>query len=231
LFDRQLGRAFSTLSCGQLKTASLKKYSVIVFPNGSSSYASQIDSATTVRLKNWVQDGGVLIGLQGGATFLASDAAKLSSVKVKKEEVDKDEKEKKEKDQAEKLRRSRMTLEEKEKEATRQEISGAIMKLRLDATHPLGYGLPDTIYALKTTKAVFELTDKAHNVAIYAKSPKFAGFLSAKNAEWIGDTAGITSEAVGRGRIILFADDPNFRHFWPSMMRLFTNAVVFGQLE
>jgi len=230
LFDRQLGRAFTTLSCEQLKSAMLKKYSVIVFPNSWSSYGSKIDSTTTARLKSWVQDGGVLIGLQGGAAFLASEAAKLSSVKMKKTDTD-DEKVKKEKEKIEELRRSRMTLEEKEKESLRHEISGTIIKLRLDNTHPLGFGLPDTIYAMKTTKAVFDLTDKAHNVAIYAKSPKFAGFLSKKNAEWIGDTAGVTSEKVGRGRIILFADDPNFRHFWSSMMRLFTNAVVFGQLE
>ena len=230
LFDKQLGRAFTTLSCEQLKSAMLKKYSVIVFPNSWSSYGLKIDSTTTARLKSWVQDGGVLIGLQGGAAFLASDAAKLSSVKVKKTDTD-DEKVKKEKEKTEEQRRSRMTLEEKEKESLRHEISGSIMKLRVDNTHPLGFGLPDTIYTMKTTKAVFDLTDKAHNVAIYAKSPKFAGFLSNKNAEWIGETAAVTSERVGRGRIILFADDPNFRHFWASMMRLFTNAVVFGQLE
>ncbi len=230
LFDKQLGRAFSTLSCEQLKSAMLKKYSVIIFPNSWSSYASKIDSTTTARLKSWVQDGGVLIGLQGGATFLASDATKLSNVKIKKADTD-DEKVKKEKEKAEEQRRSRMTLEEKEKESLRHEISGAIMKLRIDGTHPLGFGLPDTIYTIKTTKTVFDLTDKVHNVAIYAKSPKFAGFLSNKNAEWIGETAAVTSERVGRGRIILFADDPNFRHFWTSMMRLFTNAVVFGQLE
>jgi hypothetical protein len=230
LFDKQLGRGFSTLSCEQLKSAMLKKYSVIVFPHSWSSYGSKIDSSVTARLKSWVQDGGVLIGLQGGAAFLASDAAKLSSVKIKKTDTD-DEKARKEKEKAEAQRLSRMKLEEKEKESLRHEISGAIMKFRLDNTHPLGFGLPDTIYAMKTAKAVFDLTDKAHNVAIYAKSPKFAGFLSKKNAEWIGDTAAVTSEAVGRGRIILFADDPNFRHFWSSMMRLFTNAVVFGRLE
>lgn len=232
LFDQQLGRGFTTLSCAQLESAPLKKYNVIVFPHSWSSYESKMDSATTVRLKNWVQDGGVLIGVQGGAIYLASEGAKLTAARAKKEIGGKeDEKEKKEKQEAEKLRRSRMTLEEKEKDATRQEISGAIMKLRLDTTHPLGFGLPDTIYALKISKAVFVLNDKVHNVAIYAKPPKFAGFLSAKNADWIGDTAGLTSEKVGNGRIILFADDPNFRHFWPSMMRLFTNAVVFGRLE
>lgn len=234
LLDHQLGRSFTTLSCAQLRSTPLQKYTVIIFPHSWSNYNSSIDSTAAARLKNWVREGGVLVGVQGGAAYLASDAIKLSSVKAKKDDGDKDgrdEKQEKEKQQAEAQRRSHMTLEQKQKEMIRQEIPGTIMKLRLDTTHPLGFGLPDTMYALKTNKLVFELSDKVHNVAIYAKSPKFAGFLSAKNAEWIGDTAGIVSEKVGRGRMILFADDPNFRHFWPSLMRLFINALVFGRLE
>jgi hypothetical protein len=35
-------------------------------------------------------------------------------------------------------------------------------------------------------------------------------------------------EPMGRGRIVLFADDPNYRHLWPSLNRLFLNAVLIG---
>lgn len=234
LLDHQLARSFTTLSGAQLSSTPLQKYSVIVLPHGSSSYRASIDSLSASRLQYWVREGGVLVGIQGGAAFLSSESARLSAVRAKEEGErggEKEKEDKKEKDDPEALRRRHMTLEEKQKEMTRQQIPGTIVKLRMDTTHPLGFGLSDTIFALKSSKLVFELSDKAHNVAIYDKSPKFAGFLSAKNAEWIGNNAGVTSEKLGRGRIILFADDPNFRHFWPSLMLLFINAVVFGPLE
>ena len=234
LFDQRLDQAFSTLSVAQLKSAPLEEYNVMVLPNTAASLASRMDSSSVKRLKHWVEEGGVLIGLQGGASVVASETFKLGTVKVKKEESDKageDEKDRKARQQTQTLRRSHLTLEEGEKEETRQEIPGTIMKMRLDTTHPLGFGLPDTMYVLKSAKVAFELSDRVSNVAIYAPSPRFAGFLSSRNAEWIADTAGLTSEKLGRGRIILFADDPNFRHFWPGMTRLFTNAVVFARLD
>jgi len=33
---------------------------------------------------------------------------------------------------------------------------------------------------------------------------------------------------VGRGHVILFPDDPNFRLLWPRLTRMFMNAVFFG---
>jgi hypothetical protein len=33
---------------------------------------------------------------------------------------------------------------------------------------------------------------------------------------------------VGRGRVIAFAEDPNFRGYWRGVDRLFLNAVVVG---
>jgi len=34
---------------------------------------------------------------------------------------------------------------------------------------------------------------------------------------------------VGRGRVIAFAADPNFRDLWPGLLPLFGNAVLLGR--
>src|SRR5258708_34194679 len=38
----------------------------------------------------------------------------------------------------------------------------------------------------------------------------------------------LVSEPVGRGQVITFADDPDFRLFWRGTLPLFLNAVLYG---
>jgi hypothetical protein len=35
-------------------------------------------------------------------------------------------------------------------------------------------------------------------------------------------------ERAGRGRVIGFAGDPNFRDLWPGLLPVFANAVLLG---
>jgi hypothetical protein len=35
-------------------------------------------------------------------------------------------------------------------------------------------------------------------------------------------------QALGRGHVVAFADDPNYRAFSPNLQRLFFNAAFFG---
>ncbi len=46
--------------------------------------------------------------------------------------------------------------------------------------------------------------------------------------KYLRETAYTVDEPRGSGRAILFAADPNFRLLWPSLNRLFLNALLFG---
>ncbi len=102
--------------------------------------------------------------------------------------------------------------------------------MRIDTTHPLGFGQENKVYVLKRNKRVFELTNKVHNVGIFPANAHIAGYLNKKNAEFFANTAAITVERLGKGKIILFADDLNFRFFWRATTGLFLNAILFGSL-
>ncbi len=50
-------------------------------------------------------------------------------------------------------------------------------------------------------------------------------------ADWLREgRPAVIVEYVGRGRVVAFAEDPNFRAYWYGSQRLFLNAVFFGQL-
>ena len=55
------------------------------------------------------------------------------------------------------------------------------------------------------------------------------GFVSENNLEtFIKPSASIITSQLGNGRVILFADNPNFRGAWYGTNRLFLNALFLG---
>ena len=119
-----------------------------------------------------------------------------------------------------------MTVEEKERKRRLDEIPGTIMEVKLDNSHPLGFGYDGTIAVFKTTKTMFELSEKGYNVGMYTKSPRLSGYISKENETLLAETPFLVHEQLGVGNVILFADDPNFRLFWNGLNRLFLNSVL-----
>jgi hypothetical protein len=44
----------------------------------------------------------------------------------------------------------------------------------------------------------------------------------------IAETPFVVYRQMGRGHVIAFTDDPNYRGMYPSLQRLFINAAMFG---
>lgn len=225
-------------------------------------YSQALDKSTVEKLKSWVHDGGTFIGVKGGAVFATDKRSGLSSVTyhyvLKRDEearineektaqaaapaatpssattappAAKDEASKKqneEKELAEKLK----TWDEKEVDAQTDRIPGALMKIRLDNTHPLAFGYGKEVVVANMTSPILELTSKGDNVGYYPKDNfKVSGFITEDNLKKFPNTAYLIREDQGRGHVILYADDPNFRSFWEGTSRLFLNSIFFGAID
>ena len=231
LFEKVYEIDFSALTLNQLKRIDLHEYTTIIFPDEWGSgrgYKAMLDSVAIEKIRQWIRNGGIYIGIQGGAAFATADYSKLSSVALKK-----DRPKKKEMDAAqlaEQRREMHLTYEQKEKEWIKRRIPGTILRVSLDTTHPIGFGYDKTILATKVTDTIFDLSKNGNNVGIYTEKPKFAGFLSKKNEEKISDTAYIVHERQGSGQVILFTEDPVYRIFWRGTTKLLMNAIYFGQV-
>ena len=70
--------------------------------------------------------------------------------------------------------------------------------------------------------------DPYANVARYTESPLLSGYASPENQERIAGTAAVIARRLGRGTVILLADNPNFRGFWYGTSKLFLNGLFFG---
>lgn len=245
MFDQVYGIDFIPMKLAQLRNTDLHDYTAIVFPDDNADgngYKSQLDSNAVQKIKSWIAGGGTFIGIEGGAAFASGSVGKIAGVKIKekkktedttsrdekKDDKKSDEKKKpgEEKKLSEEELEKRMTVEEKERKERLDEIPGTMMQVKIDNSHPLGFGYDRQIAVLKTSKTMFELSEKGYNVGIYTKSPRLSGYISKENEEMLAETPFLIHEQLGTGNIILFADDPNFRLFLTGLNKIFMNSVL-----
>jgi hypothetical protein len=115
-----------------------------------------------------------------------------------------------------------------------EKVPGAIMKATADLTTPLTYGLEDeNLPVLLASGYFFRLSKEGTNAMIFEPSPKkpltISGFVWEENTEkLLRGTAYLMSESFGKGKIIVFAEDPLFRGFFRSMTRPFLNSILLS---
>ena len=71
--------------------------------------------------------------------------------------------------------------------------------------------------------------DPYARVAIYSDQPLLSGYTSPERIEDIKGTPMMTAERMGRGSVILFADNPNFRATYLGAEKLFINSLFFSR--
>ena len=89
LFDASIGIPFTLLDFAQLGGGTLADYNVLVLSDltNSEAIAALLKAGRLEQLRQWVEGGGTLIALRGGAQALA--AAGLTSTKIRQDVIDK----------------------------------------------------------------------------------------------------------------------------------------------
>ena len=212
LFDQTLDYPVTQVLANDLGRLNLKNYTVLILPDGY--YRSLNDKAIADKLKDFVKGGGKLIAVQGAVSTLAN-----GDWGIKNKDEKSDAKENKEE------YASLKKFADHEKDFLSDFIPGAIYKVDIDNTHPLGYGYPNYYYTLKQDPSIYEFLKEGWNVGVLKKDNYVTGFsgFKVKNKLKDGVLFGVTDS--GSGSFIFFADDPLFRMFWENGKMLFSNAV------
>ncbi len=211
----QAGVRFTSVPIRALKNAPTRAaFNVIVLPEGS--YKSRLNKEEIAALKEWVADGGCLIGLGSGATWLTDKEANITSVRP----VGESEESKNDKTKNDKLPEQPISL------------PGAIFRARIRTDHFLGWGYPDgTLPAPLSGDTFWKKSDTGANVVTFAeKEPSLlSGFTWSGNTEkLLAGSAYLVDEPIGSGHAILFLNDPTERYLYVGLRRLFLSAVLFG---
>jgi hypothetical protein len=114
-------------------------------------------------------------------------------------------------------------------------VPGAIVSAVGDTLSPLMAGVrPRELPVLVFSSRVLEAPDDVRPgeaVIRYAAEEadlRVAGYLWPEAPARIAGSTYLWTERVGRGRVIGFAGEPNFRDLWRGLLPLFANAVFIG---
>lgn len=197
----------------------MSNYNVLVLPSGS--YGRIFNESKMEELQAWVRNGGRVIAIDRAInTFVGKDGIAL---KRKSSEDDRTEEEKKTDALA--------PFAERGRKADPYRLPGAIFKLRVDNTHPLGFGYDQAYFTLKNNSTAFDYLDNGWNVGTIASTEShISGVAGEKIKEQLAESLVFGVENKGRGAMIYMADNPLFRAFWENGKLMVANALfLVGQ--
>ena len=237
VLERQFGYPVTPIRTRQLAGADISLFDVLILPEGG--YASFFDDDATERLQRWVRSGGTLIGLGSALGFLANEKVGLLAVsrEDKASENDSgqkgDEKQKKEEAESSILATQADYLEAiKPKSEPPDSIPGVLVKASLDRDHWMTAGLEGTVNAMVRGRNIYSpiTMDKGVNAAVLLGPDDLlaSGYLWEENRKQLAYKPLVIVQEHGRGLVVGFSADPNFRAVMDGMNVLFLNAVFRG---
>ena len=206
LFDQVYNVPVTLVENAKVNANTLADYNTVVLVNGANPNASA--------LKAWVEKGGVLITCKSATQNAINN--NLAQVNFKAKAKAKSKKAK--------------SYINASNEIGAQFIGGAIFETKLDLGHPLTYGYHQEKLAIfkRGTLTLDKPTNPYAAPLTYPANPLLSGYISKPNLSHMGNSSSIVVSGLGRGKVISFVDNPNFRGFWLGTNKLFANAVFFG---
>lgn len=211
LFDTRYDMKITKIDTEYLNRADLSRYTDIIVPSTS---GSAMGKRAAEKLGEWVKQGGTLIAYRSAANWL--DKNELFSLSFKKDT----------------LKAKKVSFGERGDFLGAQVTGGAIFEAVQDRSHPVNYGYKNNRISLfRNSNIYLEPDEDSYNNPIqYTNSPLQSGYISEENAQLIKNSVPFKAKRSGKGRIILFTDNTNFRAFWYGTNKLLMNAIFFGHI-
>ena len=212
LLDTRIGMPLTKIRLNQFPRISLDKYTTLVMVSGS---YNQLGKDEIKKIKKWVEKGNTLITIARGSSWAINNELIGENLVESKEDST----------------HSRKNYVDASGFVGRERIGGVILKADIDLTHPIAFGYNDNSIPVYKNNNVFinKTKDDYSSVAVYSDDFHIDGYISESNRkDYIPGSASLIVSKIGSGRVVVFADNPNFRGTWYGTNKLFLNAIFLG---
>ena len=230
MFEREIGLPFTPITLADLARVDLRRYDVMIFPDageGEGGLEHLLRDREIEALRTWVRLGGVAVGVRQAALVLGSSKLGLVPASAGRAEHD----EEGGADTQTEPRGGTGSVRGEEEAADKPLLTpGALLRVDLDPGHYLTAGYGATAAVLVDSDTILRAGEDSRVIARFApiNRLRIGGFLWPEAAEALSGSPYLVEQPVDRGKLILFADDPNFRLLLRGLRRLFLNSVLLA---
>ena len=212
LFDTRYNIKLTKIDSDYFSSVDLNQYTDIIVPSSGFGGKSFQTKKNAEKLKAWVNQGGTLIGYRNAVNWF--NKSELMKLNFKKDT----------------LVAKNIPFDKKGDFLGAQVTGGAIFNTKLDRSHPINFGYKNSELALFRNSNIYIKPDKNsyNNPIQYNSNPLLSGYISEENNALIKNSVPFQVRKLGKGRVIGFTDNTNFRAFWYGTNKLLMNAIFFG---
>lgn len=209
--DTRVQMPVSLIELERLGKLDLNAYTHLVMTEGS---YKKIDEEILQALSHWVKAGGVLIGQQA-AIEMFIEKGWLKGDLMSQRSLD------------DLFPITSLRYADKEALVADKLIAGAAYDMVIDPSHPLFFGYQQSRLAVFKTDARVIQADKNPFLvpARYTNSPLLAGYTATPLVNRVAETAAVLHASKGKGLVIGFVDNTQFRGYWYGTDKLLSNAI------
>ena len=154
-------------------------------------------------LKIWIRNGGTLITINSASRWAISNDLSSASLVERPDSL----------------------------AGTQQEWQPtSIFLTHIDLEHPLAFGLTSESLPVLRESNLY-INSSNNTVSEYNEDPLVNGYISQENLDRLKGSASVTANNLGRGRVVLFTENPVFRGIWDGTSRTFVNAILFSNIS
>jgi hypothetical protein len=221
LFDQVWHYPVTRVAGRTLPEVDWSKFDVCILPHGSYNGENAPSGDALRRMKDWVHGGGTLVLVGGASEWATGDKVKLLAAKLEHRKLDED-----------KLGEDKKDDKDKADKKLPLEVPGVFMRMKIDDDHFVTWGADKEAVLYFSGNRIFTpmkgLTGKNLVTFADAKGLVVSGYSWPETLALLPGRASVLYHSLGRGHMVAFADDPNYRAFSPPLQRFFFNAVFFG---
>ncbi len=219
LLDTRVHMPITKIPLRNFERVDFDKYNTLVMVSGNYSLTDKQQD----KIKTWVSKGNTLITIGTASKWAIEKKMVVEKLTTGLKDSTKI-------DTTNVIRKPYVDAEEN---IGKESIGGVILKVDIDTTHPLAFGYHDRSIPIYKNNEVWLAPSKNEYATVnkYSADAHIDGFITEKNMkEFVKPSASLIVSKLGSGRVILFADNPNFRGSWYGTNRLFLNAIFLGKL-
>ncbi|WP_395651140.1 M14 family metallopeptidase [Brevundimonas sp.] len=236
VLERSLGYPVTVVRTSNLASADLDHFQVVILPDGRD-YAGTLGEGGVAHLREWVEQGGTLIGLGNATRLLTAPESKMLAARRETAVAPDDDKSDAPSDKPRVPGTAIATSAAYDSlihggERGPDSVAGVLATAEVDPEHWLSAGVAPTLNFLVRGSDIYTPLKRGEgtNVARFTSADTLlaSGQLWAENRRQLAFKPAVMAAPQGEGWLIAFPSDPTFRGYMDGLEVIFANAVFRG---